>query len=598
MEPSALSLKLADHGRYGISPHIKKVNRTSVDQKIDPVVPLKHEYLENKYNQLSLTFSSRYELTFRAYEEGIAYRFSLSHTDSVDIEDEEVTYRFAGDYRILYPEERSLQSHYERLYVDTTLSGLERGSFCSLPTTLQTPDGITMVISDTDIYDYPHLFLEARGQRTLQGKFPQKVLETESTSDRNEKIIRKSPDIAESKGTRPLPWRSIKIEQNASELLENTLFYKLARPGQLADTDWIRPGKVAWDWWNALNLFDVSFKAGLNTETYKYYIDFASDYGLEYVILDEGWSNTTDLQEVNPEIDLPELVRYANQKEVGLILWMLWKPLKGNIDHYFSLFEEWGIRGLKIDFMQRADQDMVQFYERVAETAAEHHLLVNFHGSFKPSGLRRAYPNVLTYEGVKGLENSKWNSTITPSHDVVLPFTRMTAGPMDFTPGAMVNAHTDNFRSIYTRPMSQGTRAHQVAMYILYESGLQMLADSPSHYREEPRTTRFISRIPVTWHETIALKSEIGEYLVLARRHNEKWYIAAMTGSEQQSIQVDLSFLHKETSYKATIFKDGVNAGRYAEDFEVIENEVQKGDTLTLDMVQGGGWSAILNPGP
>ncbi len=590
------SLDISGRNVLPPSPSAADVQKSSNDEWVEPVVALKHRRIRDRYNQITLSFDGSYSLQFRAYEEGVAYRHSLSLDERLEIQDELVSFQFSGDYRILFPQESSLQSHYERLYKDTTLAGLTEGSFSSLPTTLQTPTGITLSISDADLFDYPNMFLEYAGNRSLRGKFPKKVVEAKSTSDRNQKITQKADFIADIQGDRTLPWRAIKINRNASQLLENNLYYLLSRSNQLENSNWIAPGKVAWDWWHARNMHKVPFEAGINTQTYKHYIDFASEQGLEFVILDEGWSHTTKLLDVNPDIDIPELVEYADQREVGLILWMLWKPLRDNMERYFSQFEEWGIRGLKIDFMQRADQDMVQFYERAARRAAEHRLLINFHGSYKPSGLRRAYPNVLTYEGVKGLENSKWSDVITPDHDVALPFTRMTAGPMDYTPGAMVNAHTDNFRAIFTRPMSQGTRAHQVAMYIIYESGLQMLADSPTHYRQEPETTDFISRIPVTWDQTLALEASLAEHATIARRKENTWYIGAMTGQNEYSTQIKLSFLDPGQSYRVMILKDGINADRYAEDYVIEQKEVQQDDSLAIDMVSGGGWAAILKP--
>lgn len=597
MNRSRLSLTVKGKQPYGENPQVVDLKHNSMSEIVQPTVPLKYKTLQYQYRELILSFQRSFSVVFRAYNEGVAYRFVLGDTaDSLRIVDEEVEYNWAGNYRILYPREQNMMSHYERKYIDTTLSGLDNRSFGSLPTTLQASDGTTIAVSDADVFDYPNLFLSPEGATTLTGRFPRRVLEITPTSDRNQKITRKADDIAVVKGDQKLPWRALKIGENESELLGNTLFYKLARDLKLENTDWINAGKVAWDWWNALNIYGVPFEAGVNMKTYKYYIDFAAEHGLDFVILDEGWSDTQNLLDVTKSLNIPELVSYAEKRDVGVIVWMLWKPLQQHMERYMSQFEKWGISGIKVDFMQRADQDMVQFYEEVAHRAAGRHLLVNFHGSFKPSGLRRAYPNVMTYEGVLGLEHSKWQDADTPTHDVTLPFTRMTAGPMDYTPGAMINAHKDNFRPIYTRPMSQGTRAHQVAMYAIYESGLQMLADSPTHYKEEPKTTEYIARFPVTWHETRVLEAELAEHLLMARRHEQTWYLGGMTGRKARKGQIKLSFLEKGRSYKATVFEDGVNADRYAEDFSIREVTVSKGNTLSYEMGRGGGWSAIIKP--
>jgi alpha-glucosidase len=359
------------------------------------------------------------------------------------------------------------------------------------------------------------------------------------------------------------------------------------------DFSWVKPGKVAWDWWNALNLYGVNFTSGVNTETYKYYIDFASKYNLDYIILDEGWYELGDLMKVVPDIDMEEIVRYGKEKNVGIILWVVWKTLDDQFDEAFNQFGKWGIKGIKVDFMQRDDQWMVDYYWRVAKEAANRHMLVDFHGSYKPSGLRRAYPNVITREGVKGLENNKWGEEVTPGHDVTLPFTRMLAGPMDFTPGAMINATKNNFRAVWNRPMSQGTRCHQLAMYVVYESPLQMLADSPSHYYDEPEAMEFLSKVPTVWDETKVLDAKVGEYVLLARQNGNEWYLGAMTDWASREMEIDLSFLG-DGEYTIDIWQDGINADRNANDFKKITRKVTKSDKLKIHLVSGGGWTAVV----
>ncbi len=385
------------------------------------------------------------------------------------------------------------------------------------------------------------------------------------------------------------------LGQKDADLLTNQLVYQLAEPQEIADTHWIRPGKVAWDWWNANNLYGVDFRAGINTQTYKYYIDFASRMGLDYIILDEGWYKLGDLLSVVPAMNVPELVEYGRQKHVRIILWVVWKTLEDQLEQALDQFQKWGVAGIKVDFMQRSDQWMVNYYWKIAAEAAKRKMLVDFHGAYKPSGLRRAYPNVITRESVMGLEHNKWSTDVTPTHDLMLPFIRMVAGPMDYTPGAMNNAQPANFRVIFNRPMSMGTRAHQVAMYVVYESPLQMLADSPSQYLKELECARFIARIPTTWDDTIPLQAGVGQYVALARKHGNTWYLGAMTNEKARELNLDLSFLGGG-KYSADILEDGINADHFGCDYRKVTRTVSKADTLKVRLAPGGGWAAILTP--
>jgi alpha-glucosidase len=383
------------------------------------------------------------------------------------------------------------------------------------------------------------------------------------------------------------------IAEDDGDLIESEMVYKLSPENRIKDPSWIRPGKVAWDWWNANNIFGVDFRAGINTETYKYYIDFASRYGIEYIILDEGWSDTTDLFQVNPDIDLDELLEHARRKNVGVILWVVWKTLDDQLDEALDRFAEWGIKGIKVDFMQRDDQWMVNYYWKVAEAAARRKLLVDFHGSYKPAGLRRAYPNVLTREGVRGLEHVKWSEHPTPEHNLLLPFIRMLAGPMDYTPGAMINAQKNNFNAVFTRPMSLGTRCHQLAMYVVFESPLQMLADSPSHYLREEACVGFLAVVPTVWDETRVLDAKVGDYVLIARKSGEEWYVGAMTDWSPRELTMDLSFL-PEGDFTMEFFQDGPNADRYASDFEQGRKAVSRDSKIRIRLAPGGGWAARI----
>ncbi|HEX3007656.1 MAG TPA: glycoside hydrolase family 97 protein, partial [Bacteroidales bacterium] len=497
----------------------------------------------NNYNEIKLSFTGNYGVVFRAFNDGAAYRFETNLKDSIQVDSEEVNYNFAGDYAVYFPEEESFQSHNERIFKYEELKSINQKRFCSLPALVDTKGGVKIAVSESDLEDYAGLWLKGSGKNSLTGIFPGYPLQVEQTSDRDVKVSQFASFIAKTSGTRSFPWRLMAITRNDTELITNQLVYQLAKPSKLQDISWIKPGKVAWDWWNFNNIYQVDFRAGVNTETYKYFIDFASKNGLEYVVLDEGWYKLGNLMELVPEINMEEIISYANQKKVGIILWVVWKTLDDQLQPALDQFQKWGVKGIKVDFMQRDDQWMVNYYYRIAREAAKRKMLVDFHGAYKPCGLNREYPNVITSEGVKGLENNKWSLDITPEHDVTLPFTRMWAGPMDFTPGAMINATKEDFRPIFNTPMSQGTRCHQLAMYAIFESPLQMLADNPTHYNKEPECLQFLSKVPSVWDVTVPLQAKVGDYIAVARKKGAEWYVGAMTDWDARELIIDLSFL-------------------------------------------------------
>ncbi len=598
--PSPLGIRTATGNNPGYNPRVRRSSENQVSEVIEAVVPVKKRFIDNTYNRLLIEFRDGYSVEFRAYNRGVAYRFITDFPESlIEIVNETIEFNFEANHRFFWPVESSptFQSHYENLYEDIRLANLGEDEYGALPMLLITERNTHILLTEADLYDYPNFFLFGSGANRLTGEFPPVIRESTQRGDRQEIIIENEEFIARTSGRRTYPWRIMKIETKAAGLLENELVYKLSTPNVLPRTDWIKPGKVAWDWWNANNIYGVDFRAGINTDTYKYYIDFASEYGLEYIILDEGWTITTqDLTRPNPDIDLDELFSYAEQMNVGIVLWVLGNALDRELEGALDRFAAWGAKGIKVDFMVRADQDMVNYYERVAAAAAERELLVNFHGSYKPVGLNRKYPNVLTYEGVQGLENHKWSDNITPRHNVTLPFIRMAAGPMDYTPGAMINATQDNFCIRYTEPMSQGTRAHQAAMYVMYESPMQMLADNPSNYLREPEYTGFISRMPVIWDKTIGLGGRVGEYAAVARQYQDKWYIGAMTNWQERTLEFELDFLDNGEAYRMDFVMDGPNADRQAMDHIIDSKTIRAGDKIVIEMAEGGGWAAILSP--
>ena len=561
-----------------------------------PVVPQKSSRVEDNYNEMRLAFGQKYVLVARAFDEGVAYRFETEFEGpAIEITEEKLQLRFPATDSIFFPEEEGFYSHNERLYIPSAIGGLQRGQLASLPALVRVSSGACMLITEANLKDYAGMWIRSMGSDGLEAVFPKYPEIEKAEGDRDVRVEKRAGYIARTTGSRPFPWRVFAIASTDAALLSNQMVYLLSDPPQ-GDFSWVRPGKVAWDWWNANNLYGVDFEAGLNTETYKYYIDFAAKYGLEYIILDEGWSKTDDLLSPNPDIDMPALFAYAKSKKVGIILWVLWNALDRQLEPALNQFTAWGAAGIKVDFMQRDDQKMVNYYWKIAEAAARHHMLVDFHGSYKPAGLHRTFPNVISREGVYGLEQSKWDpeKRISPEHNVTLPYIRMVAGPMDYTPGAMRNAQAGNWAPIFTRPSSLGTRCHQLAMYVVFESPLQMLADSPSNYLREPECMEFLAEVPTVWQQSIPLDGRVGDFIAIARQAlNGDWYIGAMTDWSSRQLEISLDFL-PEGQYQALIYQDGPNAGRFAEDFQQARREVSSGEKLVIPLAPGGGWVARL----
>lgn len=590
LNPSPISMTFDNGTVIGRNMQVKNVERFTQNQVLKPVVRQKSEQINDHYNEMVLN-ADNYKLSFRVYNDGLAYRFHTDFPDSLKVLNEEVTYCFPEDYNTLFPEERTMLSAQQPLFKPMKLSEIGTDHFCSTPILIKVDDNARIFISESDLESYPGMFLRKQGKNELAGKFAAVSLEDYKTDDRQIFPTKRADYIARVKGTRNYPWRAMIVADNDANLITNQLIYKLA-PESEGDYSWVRPGKIAWDWYNALILTGVDFKCGINNETYKYYIDFASKYGIEYVVIDDGWSEAWDVTKTIPEINMEELVAYGKKKKVDLILWVSWAPFREKIDEAFDKFSQWGIKGIKMDFMNRDDQEMVDFYYEVAKKAAAHKMLVDFHGAYKPTGWLRTFPHVLTSEGVAGLENHKWGSFVTPKHNVTLPFTRMVAGPMDYTPGAMINFHEKDHKIWFNLPASVGTRCHQLGMYVVYESPLQMLADSPSNYYREPVCMEFLSQVPVVWDETRVLKASVGEYVVVARRHGDTWYIGGMVGEKGQKFEIDLDFIKGNKTL--TYWEDGVNVDMNANDVARRTQKVKQGDKITITMYDGGGYAAII----
>ncbi len=579
--------------KLGVNARVTGVETSATDQAIRLPVAIKSSTLREQYQELRLNLEGGAALVFRAYNEGVAYRWETRFPEAeVLVGGEALTLPFAGDYTVFYPEEQSLFSHNERLFLPRPMSEIGAKHLASIPIVIDA-EFAKLFVSDADVEEYPGLWFVGTGGSGLQATFPAYPLEEKLTGDRDFAVTKTAPYLAKTKGTRSYPWRALGIVRRDAELLSNSLLYLLGSPSRIADPSWIKPGKVAWDWWNANNLTGVDFKTGINNATYQAFIDFAAENKIEYVVLDEGWYKLGNVLDVVPEIDVPALVAYGRRKNVGIILWVVWKTLDDQLKPALDQFAKWGVKGIKVDFMQRDDQLLMNYYHRVCQETAARRMLVDFHGGIRSALLTRTWPNLISVEGVRGNEWNKWSAHITPEHKVSLPFTRMIVGPMDFTPGATHNANRGGFSFNHYRPTSQGTRVNEMALYVVYESPLQMLCDTPSAYRQVPEMLQFIRTVPTTWDETKPLDGRISDFVVVARRHGADWYLGAITDWTGRELEVDLSFLPAGT-YQLEEFRDGVNANTHAEDYQHRRSTVQSGSKLKVTLAEGGGWVARL----
>ena len=595
LQNCTLSLNV-DHKTLGTAAKVLHSKDSSTDRVLVPVVRQKFAKIRENYKELRLEMEGVYAVVFRAYNEGVAYRFETSLPQSqAKVYAEEANFNFPSDFLVYYPQEDSFFSHNERRYVPQRLTQIAPAFIATLPAVVDVGDGAKVAIGESDVEDYPGLWLRGTNGNGLSAVFPPYPLKEKLQNDRDLKVVESADYIAVTNGTRTFPWRLMGIAEKDGDLLTIQLTWLLAKPSELSDTSWIKPGKVAWDWWNANNIYGVDFKAGINTQTYKVYIDFAAKYRIPYIILDEGWYKLGNVLEVVPEINMEELAAYAKQKNVGIILWVIWKTLDDQLEPALDQFAKWGVKGIKVDFMQRSDQLLINYYHKISRETAKRKMLVDFHGDQKPATMTRTWPNLINVEGVRGLEWSKWSAETEPKHNITLPFTRMFLGPMDYTPGAMLNSQRDSFAPIFHRPMSLGTRCHQLAMYVVYEAPLQMLSDSPSNYLREPEIMDFLGAVPTEWDDTKVLDARIAEYVVVARKNGSDWYVGAMTDWTPRELEVDFSFL-PEGNFQMEAFQDGVNAERMGSDYKMQKSQVSKTTKLKIKLAPGGGWAARITP--
>lgn len=617
LDKSAVSMTLGDGFNYGVNAKLEKSSTRTINQTIDALIYKKNK-IEDRYNELSLKFRGDYSVIFRAYNDGIAYRFVSTSKKPFVVVNEQADFNFPGDTKAFIPYVRDNQSKraktgyqnttfemqfynsFENIYEHSFLSEWTKGRLAFSPLVIEGINGKKVCLAEADLMNYPGMYLYNKtGGNTLSGVFasyPDEIKQGGHNMLQGE-VHSVEPYIAKYEWSTEFPWRALIISSEDYELTNNDMVYKLASPAH-GDYSWVKPGKVAWDWWNSWNLYGVDFKIGVNNETYKYYIDFASKSGIEYVILDEGWAVNlqADLMQVVPEINLKELIDYAGKKNVGLILWAGYWALNRDMEGICKHYSEMGIKGFKVDFMDRDDQLMVDFHRKGAQIAAKYKMLMDYHGTYKPTGLQRTYPNVINFEGVFGLEQMKWDAdTDQVTYDVTMPFIRQVAGPVDYTQGAMRNATKSNYRSVYSEAMSQGTRCRQLAQYIIFESPLNMLCDNPSNYMREKECTEYIASVPTIWDNTISLNGEIGKYISIARKKGDIWYVGSMTNWDARSFELDLSFLG-EGKFKGEVFKDGVNADKAARDYrkEVIDIPVSR--KLPVSMAPGGGCVIRIYP--
>jgi alpha-glucosidase len=595
MSSEAIGIQLADGTFTGKDPVVKKSSQNKVDQVIKPEIREKSESIRDNYEELMLVFKPDYSLEFRMYNEGLAYRIRLDKPGDIVINNELGGYRFHPDDSVCLALEKNFYSAYENPYVYKTIGTLTAGDRFYLPVLVHKADGNGLWLGESNIRDYPGMWLEkstGSSVRSIFPGYPLKIKEEGSPYSQT-KVAEYAPYIARTKGTRTLPWRIVAVSEKDADLITNQLVYLLADPSAIADPSWIKPGWVILDWWARRNIFGVDFKADINTETAKYFIDFCAKYGITYYLFDDGWSDLGNILKLRPGLDMDAVVAYAKQKDVKILLWLAAATLERQMTEALDLYEKWGIAGIKVDFMNRDDQQMMNYYEKVLRETANRHMVVNFHGTCKSTGMRRTWPNLLTQEGLIEFEFSGCSDWDNPDHHNTLPFLRNVAGPMDYIPGTFNNVVKKDFRINGDYPAGMGTRAHFIAMAVTTMSPMQMIPDAPSDYEREPDCARFLLSIPVTWNETRVLEAKMGDYVIIARRNGKDWYIGATTDWTPRDFTLDFSFLPSGT-FTLDLVRDGINADIRAIDYKMETIQVTRDTRLRIHLAPGGGWAGRI----
>lgn len=585
---------------------IVDVIKTDYAGERTPIVGFASSY-PNTYREVRIQFKHSFEMVWRIYNQGVAWRF-VSKVDpeqgsqALFVFDEQCEFAFAGDPIIYYPQVGDFMNSFEENYLNLKRSSLPQESMALTPTLVKTEAGPFVLISEADLRDYPGMYLRPSA-KGLQADFPayvtresQEILGrlglTQMAVLSGMDVRKRAKYLAKTQTGRVFPWRVALIADTEKDLFANPLIYALGTEHLtgLPPMDWVTPGKVAWDWYHKWQIEGVPFEPGINTETYLYYIDFAAANGFQYINLDEGWTHNRHLLRVNKDIDIEQIVSYANEKGIGVFLWMIWWVLEKDMTRYLDQFEAWGVAGLKVDFLDRDDQQLVQFCEKLAKEAANRKLLINYHGAYKPTGLAMAYPNIINWEGVVGLENNKFSERCTPQHNLTIPFTRNVVGPMDYTPGAMRYVKPENFTKNWSEPAAMTTRMQQLAMYIVYYGPLQMISDAPHLYPAE--ALAFLKEVPTVWDESMCLEGSIGESIVVARRQGDRWFVGGMVSAQSMTYTVDLAFLQAQTPYTYTLYQDGEALA----DIVSSKGTVRKGDKIEVQMKPNGGFTLMLFP--
>ena len=598
---SNIGLVLENGTIVGKTPRITGERRRKIKDNIESPFYRFKEFVATG-NELDLKLKGGFGIIFRAYNEGVAYRFYTTQSSDIIIKEEQAEFNFKEDYTAYLPyttnDKKPMAMAYQNVYDIIPLSKAQP-KLAFLPVTVDC-GSVKLTLLESDLEAYPGMFVQSQqGKYGLKGVFAPYPAKTDFYPWRKQEYVTETTEfISRSRGSRSYPWRVLAITEKDTDMPVNNLVYALASPNRIGDTSWIKTGKVAWDWWNDWNLKGVPFKAGINMDTYKYYIDFASRNGLEFIVLDEGWYDpkSGDMLTVIPELDLTELIAYGKSKGVEIVLWTVFNVLDSQLEAACKKYADMGIKGFKVDFLDRDDQTAVEMVYRIAEMTARYKLTLDLHGIYKPTGINRTYPHIINFESVFGMEEVKWTDIKNniPLFYVTYPFIFMLAVPGDYTPGARLNASKADWRAMYYTPASMGTRCHQLAAYIVHDSPFTMLCDAPTNYLNEQECVDFIASLPVEVDSTFIASGELGKYIVTVRKKDVNWYIGGMTNWDERDVQLDFSFLPEGMSYTAVLFKDGVNANKQAEDYRKETIRIDKDSRLTLHLASGGGFAMKL----
>ncbi|WP_153799003.1 glycoside hydrolase family 97 protein [Foetidibacter luteolus] len=603
MDSSVIDLEVINQRALSSDRKVRFSPIKEVKEQIIAPVPEKRKTVKDHYNQVVVSFKQPYKVEFRVYDDGIAYRIHTLFKDSALVKSELARFKFAATPSVYYPAVKKrddadiFHTSFEEEYPLRRMDSIPQGTIAYSPVLVTSIEGYKIGITESDLESYPGMFLGGTGTTALTGIFAGYPLEEQSTGGlySQMKVTRRADYIARIQGTRTLPWRALLISREDKELPGNDLVYRLGSPSRISDPSWIKPGNLTDEWIIDINLFNVPFKAGINTASYKYYIDFAKRFGFDRIMMDAGWSDNNDLFKIVPSISMDTILAYANEKGVKLSMWTLGMTLDRQLDSALDQFSKWGVDFIMTDFMDRDDQKMVEFYHRVAKACAEHKIMIMYHGAFPPKGFNRTWPNAVGREGVLGSEFNNWSNRVTPAHDLTLPFTRMLAGGFDYEPGLLNNATEKGTRPVAGVVTSPGTRAHQLAMFVVYDSPVQIFSGNPSEGVLEPAFMELLGNLPTAWDETIIQDAKVAEYIVTVRKKGDSWFVAGMNDWKQRDVVVKFDFLD-DAAYKAVICKDGINADRYAADYAIENKEaVRKSDTLKIHLAPGGGFLIRLD---